>query len=261
VLRYWKKTSSRWIPVQLTTLQDAHDFTEMATEMLEQIARNLPGNGYVSVPLGVPTSSNRQSAAADAFGAAAMVIIALGLPFFLISASIISAGLATDTFATSKAPLCGRYVYNPAARNSSALLEFEHRAESQAGVYAEDCYGSSPIVDNCNKFFNQTISYSFNSTSKCPFNGKVCDGVDNSIQLTTGLVPTSVIGINTAKPLLFSRTMTCSPLVVGPEYISIGISDQGQEQWEYWYGKSLASYTWANPVQESAWEIKGYSTG
>jgi hypothetical protein len=51
------------------------------------------------------------------------------------------------------------------------------------------------------------------------------------------------------------------PTVNGPDYVGIGEYDQGENQWKYWYGRSLADYTWANPVQESPWETKGYSTG
>jgi hypothetical protein len=208
-----------------------------------------------------PTSSNRANAAAEAFGAGSMVVIALGLPVALLIASIISAGLATDTIARSNTDTCGTYVYRSNSKNSSSFVEFEHRVEAESGLYANECYGASSLIENCNKFYNQTISYSLNNSADCPFDGEVCHGLNNSIMFTTGLVPASVLGIDVAKPLLFSRTMTCSPLVTGPEYVSIGISDLGEEQWEYWYGRSLADYTWANPVQESSWEIKGYSTG
>jgi hypothetical protein len=69
---------------------------------------------------------------------------------------------------------------------------------------------------------------------------------------TTKLIPGSVLGINTADALLFSKSMIWSPLVNWPGYVGIGESDQREDQWEYWYGRSLADYTWANPIQESS---------
>ncbi|KAE9367943.1 hypothetical protein N431DRAFT_445015 [Stipitochalara longipes BDJ] len=190
-----------------------------------------------------------------------MSAIAFGLPIALLVASIISAGLATDTTALSQASHCGTYVYLEGFKNSSTFVEFEHRVESEAGLYADECYGASSLIENCNKFYNQIISYSAKNATQCPFDGKVCQGANESVAFTTGLVSASVLGFNTASPLIFSRTIICSPLDSGPEYVGIGISDLGEEQWEYWYGRSLADYTWANPVRESSWEIKGYSTG
>jgi hypothetical protein len=261
IWRLWKKITSRWNLLQPTDVKEAHDFYEMTGIILKATAHELQGRwpGYSNVQL--PISPSRNNAAAQALGAGSMVALALGLPAALLIASIISAGLATDTIARSKADTCGTYVYKSGSKNSSSFVEFEHRVETESGLYADECYGASSLIEDYNKFYNQTISYSSNDMAECPFDGEVCHVGNDSILFATGLVPASVLGVDTASPLLFSRTMACAPLVTGPEYVSIGVSDLGEEQWEYWYGRSLADYTWANPVQESSWEIKGYSTG
>lgn len=248
--------------MQPTEVKDARDTYEMTGRILRAMTHELQWRlpGYSNVQLG-PISPTRYSVAVEALGAGSIVAITLGLPVTVLIASIVSAGLATDTIAVSKADTCGTYVYRPGSKNPSNSVEFEHRVEAESGLYADECYGASSLIENCNKFYNQSISYSLDNKAECPFDGNVCHGMNESIMFTTGLVPASVLGVNTPNPLLFSRTMTCSPLVTGSDYVSIGISDLGEEQWEYWYGRSLAQYTWANPVKESSWEIKGYSTG
>ena len=110
-------------------------------------------------------------------------------------------------------------------------LEFEHRAEAQSAVYAADCYGPSPLIDDCNRFFNQSIHYSTERKAKCPFRGEVCDGGHHgAFKLSTGLVSGAVLGINARNPFFFSRTTTCSPLVTGEGYMGTGVSARGEKQ-------------------------------
>jgi hypothetical protein len=262
IWRLWKKVTSRWNLLQPTEVKDARDTYEMTGRILRAMTHELQWRlpGYSNVQLG-PIPPTRYSVAVEALGAGSIVAITLGLPVSVLVASIVSAGFATNTIAISNAETCGTYFYKPGLKNSSNFVEFKHRVEVESGLYAEECYGASSLIENCNKFYNQSITYSLDNRASCPFDGNVCHGMNDSMMFTTGLVPASALGVNTANPLLFSRTMACSPLVTGPEYVSIGISDLGEEQWEYWYGRSLAEYTWTNPVTESSWEIKGYSTG
>jgi hypothetical protein len=176
---------------------------------------------------------NRSGIAVEALGAGAMVAIALGLPLTLLIAFIISSSLETDTIAISQAPHCGTYAYTAGFGSSSTFVEFEHRAESESGLYADDCYGDFSLIKDHNKFYSQTISYSSNDAADCPFDGKVCCGTNGSIIFTTKLIPGSVLEINTADPLLFSKSIICSPLVNGPDYVGIAESDQGENQWKY----------------------------
>lgn len=249
----WRKISSRWTNVQSEALADAPDMHGQ----IDIILQNRPAGGFVNMPLGQNTLSKKREVV-EIMGTAAMILIVLGLPVILITSSILSAGLATDTIAISNSESCGTYV---GPSNSSARsVEYEQRAEAEARMYGSDCYGSSASTNNCNRFYSQNISYSVISAD-CPLKGDVCDTVRNgSLQLSTGLVSSAVLGINSKSPLFFSRTMTCSPIDTSDNYVSVGLSSQGEEQWEYWYGASLGAYTAANPVRKSAWEIKGYST-
>lgn len=221
------------------------------------------GERYVRILLHGPAARIGRRSPREVLGRWVMAIIFLGFPTALIIASVLSSALANDSTARSNTATCGIYIYDLNLGNSSGqFLEYEHRAEAQAGGYAADCYGSSPLVDDCNRFYNQSIPYTINPATPCPFDSEVCDKPGNtSITFSTGLVPGSVLGINAINSYFFSRTMQCSPLVTGNEYIRRGISSRGKDQWEYWYGPSDAEYTWATPVHESSWEIKGYSTG
>jgi hypothetical protein len=146
-----------------------------------------------------------------------MVAIALGLPLTLLIVSITSTGLETDIIAISQALYYGTYAYIAGFGSSSTFVEFEHRAESESGLYANECFKDSSLIKDCNKFYNQIILYSSNNAADYPFDGKVYYGTNNSIMFTTKLIPGSVLGINTTDPLLFSKTITilCSPLVMG----------------------------------------------
>ncbi|KAH8751897.1 hypothetical protein BGZ57DRAFT_101264 [Hyaloscypha finlandica] len=142
---------------------------------------------YYNVHPGAAPVPNRSGIAVEALGAGAMVAMALGLPLALLIASIISTGLETDTIAISQAPHCGTYAYTAGFGRSSTFVEFEHRAESESGLYADECYGDSSLIKDCNKFYNQTISYSSKDAADCLFDGKVCCGTNDSIMFTTKL--------------------------------------------------------------------------
>jgi hypothetical protein len=132
-----------------------------------------------------------------------IIVVTLGLPSALIVASIVSAGLATDTIVLSDSPACRRYVYRPnASKSPGSFLEYDHKAEAQSALYASDCYGGSSLVDNCKTHYNQSISYFVENTT-CPFDGPTCFSSGNSsIILSTGLLPGSVLGINARIPSL-----------------------------------------------------------
>lgn len=254
------KVSSRWNNDPQDQFEESRSFGESMGYVLQNL-RHI-GGGYVNIPIyGLATP--KRTMAREAFGAGFMLLILVGLPILLIVASIVSASLATDSTALSNSDKCGSYIYQPNSTGCSVkFLQFERKAEAEAAFYAMSCYGSFSTSDHCTKFYNQSISYNVRSDADCPFAGDVCLGGKNpAYQLSTGLVPGSILGINARNPFLFSRTMTCSAIVSDENYVNVSRSSQGFAQWEYWYGRSLSNYTWANPFQESHWEIKGYSAG
>jgi len=258
--RLWTKISSRWNNGQQDQFEECRSFGDSMGYVLQNLRH--VGGGYVNIPIYGPPAPKR-TMAREVFGAALMILIVVGLPILLIVASIFSASLATDSTALSSSDKCGSYIYKPDSTGCSVkLLEFERKAEAEAAFYAMSCYSSSSNSDYCSKFYNQSISYPEGRHVDCPFTGDVClGGKKPAYQLSTGLVSGSILGINARNPFFFSRTMTCAPIVNNENYVNISHSSRGFDQWEYWYGRSLSNYTWANPVQESHWEIKGYSTG
>jgi hypothetical protein len=252
----WKKISSRWDQTPRVQAQDEPD----QHELLETVIETVAGERYQHISLGTPTSPNGPVKAMEYLGVAFMLVLLIGPSLALIATSIVSAGLATSSVGLSSNPKCGDYDFQFDSNSySEPFLQYERQAEGQASEYAAKCYGSSSIDPDCNRFYRQDITYSKNESAKCPFNGDVCG--TQAFSLTTGLVSGALLGINAANPFFFIRTMTCAPMITGKEYVKTGLSDRGQRQWEYWYGRSLALYTWAHPSQDSAWEIKGYSTG
>ena len=254
----WKKISSSWDPTPPVPTEQEPDHGELIELAVESVA----GERWQHISLGSPAAPNGPHGPIGFLGVAFMLVLLFGPSLALIATSIVSAGLAKSKVALSWHPNCGDYEFEFNPRTySDTFLEYERRAESQAAEYAHKCYGPTSIANDCNKFFSQNITYSKNE-SKCPFDGDVCGNEKSgAYRLTTGLVPGTILGINAANPYFFGRTTTCAPMAVGNNYVRVGVSDRGEEQWEYWYGRSLADYTWANPVEESSWELKGYSMG
>jgi hypothetical protein len=192
----------------------------------------------------------------------ALIIVVVWCPLAaLLVSSIESAGIATGKLAISTDPNCGEYEFRFDSRLSlEPFLEYERQAESQAAEYAQKCYGPTSIATDCNKFYSQNITYTKNDSASCPFDDDVCEGGKNgALRITTGLLPGSLLGINAANPYFFGRSTTCAPMITGKNYVRVGVSARNEEQWEYWYGRAQADYTWANPVAKSSWAIKGYS--
>ena len=253
----WKKIAS-WDSTPPVAPQDepAH------AELIRMAVKSIAGDRWQHISLGKPSAPNGPGGPIGYLGVAFMLVLLIGPSIALIVTSVVAAGLATTKVALSSATDCGDYEFEFNPRTyADAFLEYEREAEGQAAEYAQKCYGPTSVTTDCNKFYSQNIRYKGNE-STCPFYGDVCRGRRNgAYKLTTGLVSSTVLGINAANPYFFERTTTCAPLIADGRYVKVGVSDRGEEQWEYWYGSSLANYTWANPVKESNWEIKGYSMG
>jgi hypothetical protein len=235
---------------------------------MRRIARRHIRRGYLLVAHNTPTASlptatNRPNGPVGFCVLALIVLTVFGLSVLLLIASIVSAGLATGKLAISLDPSCGDYQFKFNSRTSlEPFIVYNRQAESQAAEYAQKCYGPTSIATDCNKFYSQNITYTKNGSASCPFDGDVCEGGKNeAFRITTGLISGAFLGMNAVNPYLFERSTTCAPMVRGKNYVRVGVSDRGEKQWEYWYGRTVADYTWANPVAKSSWAIKGYSMG
>ena len=251
----WKKISSRWGRPQL----DEPDQHELLGEVIESVT----GERWQQISLGLPAVPNGPVTPIGYVGVALMLLLLVAPSLGLIAASIVSAGLATTKVGLSSDPSCGDYEFHfNSSRHSEPFLHYERQAEAQAGEYAAKCYGLNSVDSDCNRFVSQNITYSKAQSASCPFDGNVCDiGENGAFSLSTGLQSGLLLGVNAANPYFFGRTVTCAPLLTGESFVREGLSDRGEKQWEYWYGRSLADYTSATPMRDSSWEIKGYSTG
>jgi hypothetical protein len=239
--------------------QDPDELRDLAIRAAAESAGLHFHNGYQLIPPNTPTASNGPGL----LGSAVMLLALFAPKIILIFVSILSAALATGKLAISSHPDCGEYEFNfDSPMSSVPFVRYERQAESQAAEYAQNCYGPNSAATQCNQFYTQNITYTMNGTASCPFDGLVCEGGKNdAFRLTTGLVSGALLGINAANPYFFERATTCTPMITGEDYVKVGVSDRKDKQWEYWYGRGLADYSWANPVGKSSWAIKGYSMG
>jgi len=188
-------------------------------------------------------------------------LILVGLVIAVTSSSILAAGLATDSMAHSDSPKCGYWQYKELSKDLAvSLINLEYEAEVTAASYANSCYRFGPKMKACNEFYKPNITYEMLSPAPCPYEGDAClNGSHSAYKLDTGLFKASTIGINAAQTYYVRRMMTCSPLLTEHFYVSIEPPKYGYDQWEYFYGPSIADYTWKTPGQKSDWEIKGYT--
>ena len=250
-----KKISSRWGRAQLDE-PDQH-------ELLQEVIESVTGERWQQIALGQPAVPNGPVTLMGYAGVILMLLLLIGPSLGLTAASIVSAGIATTKVGISLDPSCGDYEFHfNSSRYSERFLHYERQAEAQAGDYAAKCYGPNSVDSDCSRFVSQSITYSKTQSANCPFDGDVCDiGKKGAFSLSSGLQSGLLLGVNAANPYFFGRTMTCAPILTGNNYVRAGLSNRGEKQWEYWYGRSLADYTSANPMRDSSWEIKGYSTG
>lgn len=177
---------------------------------------------------------------------------AISSVFFVFYAQIIVGLVLTDVVVTStsgllKSEICGLYEYDnerggeeDASRADMLMVGRERRASA----YAQDCYGPdserSGYTMKCSFFYNSTIGYQ-TLPDKCPFRQtEVCaEGYQSGSAITfdTGLVDSSILGINYKSTHRFRRTTTCAPLSAERPYVQ-HFSNRGSNEsgYKYFYG-------------------------
>lgn len=158
--------------------------------------------------------------------------------------SFISARIATNRVALLESNRCGFYEYDDkrggeedAARADIWMSEKERRAAE----YAQECYGPEKKGKAmlCNLFLNATIGFK-RKDDTCPFdNHTVCaGGFTNGAAVTfdTGLVDSSVLGINYNPTHKFRRTTTCTPLNSKSPYVRHFNNSPEDHGYLYYYG-------------------------
>ena len=155
--------------------------------------------------------------------------ISLALSAFLImifiaesSGIILSANIISDSIALSRSSNC-----------SIPFGDAYHSVTSQlARDYSATCYHASDATaqDNrCNHFYTQSIAYTEQSNTSCPFNRVKClQGSQSAYTLDTGFVDAKIIGFNAAENYQFRRRMTCVPIDINFHHLTPGVIELGE---------------------------------
>ena len=126
-------------------------------------------------------------------------VICAGIFVAESSGSVLSANIVSGTMALSASSNCSM-------RRRGSL--------DRAAAYQQKCYGKSLGSDGCNYFYNQTISYTEQTSNTSPFIIGKCplkEGCAHTFD--TGYIDSKYIGINAARRHYFRRRTTCAPLL------------------------------------------------
>ena len=180
--------------------------------------------------------------------------------------SILSANVMVGSTALCNSPDCGWY-YTPAGSSvnrsevPAAVVQYFIENEAAAAAHEAKCYDEAAPTD-CGSFVENTLPFNEFHDTKCPFRADVCSrGPESAFTLDTGLLDSSLLGINSPKKYLFRRRTICAPLVMNTTYIKTSDQPQGKGTVSYQYGRRMASsdsYSSANPLLISNIGYSGY---
>lgn len=172
--------------------------------------------------------------------------ISIAATFFVVYAATLAAGVVTSYLITSgtalsQHPDCGVYLVDPSFgeeeyRNITRAYENAAQIESAswAITYFDDKISRIPgslIVPG-------SITIQKRNTT-CPFQDHMCYGGDvQPIELTTGPIPASAIGVHAPKTFEFQRTCVCSPLNMNGTYIRLVSQEGNDSTFGYYYGQT-----------------------
>ena len=175
------------------------------------------------------------------------LIVSITLALFLIFVSwtvlvLASAKMASDRTGLSSSTVCGIWQFDVNASDEAAYLDdiYNRRKEERASGYAQNCYNSEDSTGtlSCGVFYTQSIPFETKTQQACPFpSSELCaKGPYSAISFDTGLIDSSVIGINSPSTHKFRRQATCSPLNISESYISSHAQDGDDTRLYYNYG-------------------------
>ena len=184
--------------------------------------------------------------------------------FFVAQATfgILSARIASDKIGISSSSHCGVWQFDenagPEASDVADLSNYEK--EYRASQYARTCYDKSQLSpSSCELFYNRSISFSTKTHQPCPFaSSHMClDGLYSAVTFDTGMVDSSIIGVNSPDPYKFRRTSNCAPLNMSDPYIQK--TSQVNETYRYNYGsKGNVNFTLQTSGHPFDWQVPVY---
>jgi hypothetical protein len=143
---------------------------------------------------------------------------------------------------------CGHYELLNNATDAQKIDDdhlVQEPKEARAAYYAKQCYKEDSLITNpdlCAMSYNQSIAYTieYPNDRPCPFSApEICAEPYAAIRFTTGLFPTSALGINSPHVPYARRNATCSPLSVNEPFVTRSASEtDGRPQNLYWYGRT-----------------------
>ena len=181
-------------------------------------------------------------------------------------AGILSAKIASNKSALSSSTHCGIWQFDDNAGEEAAYRDdlYNYGKEARASQYARNCYNSPDPTDtlSCAFFYNQSIAFTTKSRQRCPFTADLCHGgLYSAVTFDTGLVDSSVIGINSQVTHKFRRKTSCSPLNMNESYVRGEFSaDLNTTVYKYYYGpKENIDYTFKTTGDPFEWLVPVYS--
>jgi hypothetical protein len=188
----------------------------------------------------------------------------------------------TDRVATNPVGLlasekCGLYEYDNKKHgedNASLMDSLMVERENRAAFYAQQCYqrlnhtdgndrcmhdrsgnGKRGKAMNCDFFYTSALEYHVDR-SPCPFErGGVCyNGAlpgSPAVTFDTGILDSSLLGINANPTYKFQRTTTCAPLNAGSPYVKHFNNSPEDHGYLYEYGgfNNVRNECPSNPVK------------
>ncbi|OCL08785.1 hypothetical protein AOQ84DRAFT_406004 [Glonium stellatum] len=212
-------------------------------------------------------------------------IITIVVLFTLFGAFVVEvlAGMFSERIATDKAAIlasshCGLYEFDDTRAGDEEAARADvylYGREKRAGEYAQSCYGPSdtPQLMRCDSFYNSSIGFDRPEHDRiCPFKDpNICASgysPGSGVTFDTGLVDSSILGVNFKPTHKFRRRTTCSPLnmdhphikrwhnrrtnTTGYHYYYGGIYDQ------YNHSRLITPYTLDTSGDSFNWLAPGY---
>lgn len=179
---------------------------------------------------------------------ALLLTIAFGGWIARTVAGYFSARVASDRAAIWASNNCGIWGFDSENAGDEAAARadvYDREKEQRSGEYAQSCYGNSTMLHSigCEFFYQPKIPYKRILTDpfQCPFNQSICIPGVPSVAFDTGIVDSSILGINAKSTYKFRRSARCAPLRSEYPYVQKR-TEKGLTTYHYHFGKLVDVY-------------------
>lgn len=221
-------------------------------------------------------NNNLTSDIAKDFGKGTLIMLIMGVLYFggILLGVFSSAIIISDSVALSRHPRCGMYLDEADTTNSSSQVgdplydgrrKYLYDVESDCGQYARQCYHAGDDADGCNFFYMRSFNYSIKHNDTCPFRGDLgylChDGPSSAFTLSTDSIKAKDLGINSRYAYTFSRSTTCSPLLMDKRFVRPFVQKHGPggrsyPGFRYFYGNRTGDMSCTSQDPDCTFEMR-----